>query len=101
MEKGKLSHFMPVSVYSVKLGINKEERDAFCRYIDKSVANSNSDENKADTWTGDFYGHHQLHNQSDYSKLFSLIGEHLKEYVAELHIDKDTFDYNYVTCICR
>lgn len=91
---GTYMHFMPVSVYAVKLGLKAEERQELIDNIDASYS-ANDTSNSESTWTGDVHGFHELHNHPAYLRLFGLIGEQIREYVTGLNIATEAFDYYY------
>jgi hypothetical protein len=94
MAQSNLSHFFPLSVYSAKLGLTDIERERIIEDIDASVS-FNDQTNEISTWTGDVHGFHELHNNPVYLRLFGLIGERVRDYVRDLNINADVFDYYF------
>lgn len=94
MALNNLIHFMPVSVYSAKAGLSDEDRASIVSQIDASVASCDNT-NETSTWTGDVHGHHELHNHPTYTRLFGIIGEHVRRYIDQLNINTEMFDYYY------
>jgi len=50
----------------------------------------------ADGRTGESSGHVDVHHDKDFSNLFTMITDCAKEYVAQLSIDTDLWDFNLV-----
>ena len=94
MAQSNLMHFMPVSVYSAKAGLSQEDRNQIVADIDASVA-SHDETNSSSTWTGDVHGFHELHNHPAYTRLFGVIGDHVRSYIEQLNINTEIFDYYY------
>ena len=92
--QGRFLHFLPLSVYVTNLGLSDVERQQIVDDIDQSQKD-NVTKDSISSWTGDLHGHHELHSSPVYNRLFSLLGEQIRQYVLGLKIDEKYFDFYF------
>lgn len=92
---GKISTFFPLSVYSVRGGLDVDTRQAIVEDIDKcsTVSAENGD---GAAWTGDVNGFHQVHNNPLYAPVFNAVGIAIREYLPAIGVSDTAFDYFYI-----
>lgn len=89
---GRLSHFFPVSTYSVKAGLTEEQRQTIVGHIDACVEESGYD--KTDTsWTGDLFGQHKIHHLEEYAPVVGVLNAAFNDFVVGLGVTPDIYDF--------
>jgi len=94
---GQATHLFPLTLYKAKIGLNEDEREILIREVysqeKKSKNLENKETNKA--WTGDTQGFEFIFSNKKFSKLFNLIGEHIKEYAKTIGLNYNKVDFYY------
>jgi hypothetical protein len=89
---GKFNHFFPVTTYSVKAGLTAEQRQAMIDHTDACVMETGYDTTDT-SWTGDFFGHHRVHDLEQYAPIVSVLHTAFNNFIVGLGVTPDIYDF--------
>jgi len=90
----KIYNLFPLTIIKSKIDLTDDEKNKTVKLI-KDMKNNSKNlnyKNKASSWTGDTQGFDELHNDTNFKKLFDEIKKKITEYLDILSIDHNQFD---------
>ncbi len=94
MSNFKIYNLFPLSIYRSKIDLENSEKDKLKNLILNMEKKSQNKDYKSinKSWTGDTQGYESLHYDNNFTKLFEIIGIHIKSYLESLNIDLKKID---------